>query len=31
MAIDLLVMGAIVFALILLGVGYTIIEFQKEK
>jgi hypothetical protein len=31
MAIDLLVMGAIVFVLILIGVGFTIIEFQKMK
>ncbi len=31
MAIDLLAMGAIVFALILLGIVYTIIEFHKAK
>jgi len=31
MAIDLLVMGAVVFALLLVGVGYTVLEFKKLK
>ncbi len=31
MAIDLLVMGAVVFALLLVGLGYTVMEFRKMK
>ena len=31
MAIDLLVMGAVVFALLLVGLAYTVIEFRKMK
>lgn len=29
MAIDLLIMGAVVFALLLVGLGYTVMEFKK--
>ena len=29
MAIDLLVMGAVVFALLLAGLAFTVIEFRK--
>ncbi len=31
MAIDLLVMGAVVFAMLLVGLAYTVIEFKKMK
>jgi hypothetical protein len=31
MATDLLVMGAVVFALLLVGLAYTVIEFRKMK
>lgn len=31
MAIDLLIMGAVVFALLLVGLGYTVMEFKKLK
>lgn len=31
MAIDLLVMGTVVFALLLVGLGYTVMEFRKMK
>ena len=29
MEIDLLIMGAVVFALLLVGLGYTVMEFRK--
>ena len=31
MAIDLLIMGGVVFALLLAGLGYTVVEFRKMK
>jgi hypothetical protein len=31
MAIDLLIMGAVVFALLLAGLGFTVLEFKKMK
>ena len=31
MAIDLLIMGAVVFALLLVGLGFTVLEFRKMK
>lgn len=31
MAFDLLVMGAVVFALVLVGLGLTVLEFRKMK
>lgn len=31
MAIDLLIMGAVVFALLLVGLAYTVMEFKKMK
>jgi hypothetical protein len=31
MAIDLLVMGAVVFAILLVGLAYTVVEFKKMK
>lgn len=31
MAIDLLVMGAVVFAILLIGLAYTVVEFKKMK
>lgn len=31
MATDLLVMGAVVFALLLVGLAFTVIEFRKIK
>ena len=31
MAIDLLMMGAAVFALLLVGLGFTVLEFRKMK
>jgi hypothetical protein len=31
MANDLLIMGAVVFALLLAGLAYTVIEFRKMK
>lgn len=31
MANDLLIMGAVVFALLLVGLAYTVIEFKKMK
>jgi hypothetical protein len=31
MAIDLLLMGAVVFALLLIGLGFTVVEFRKMK
>lgn len=31
MAIDLLVMGAVVFAVLLVGLAYTVVEFKKMK
>jgi hypothetical protein len=31
MANDLLIMGAVVFAILLVGLGYTVMEFRKMK
>lgn len=31
MANDLLIMGAVVFALLLVGLGFTVVEFRKMK
>jgi len=31
MATDLLVMGAVVFAILLVGLAYTVVEFKKMK
>ncbi len=31
MATDLLIMGAVVFALVLVGLAYTVVEFRKMK
>jgi len=31
MANDLLIMGAVVFALLLVGLAYTVFEFRKMK
>lgn len=31
MATDLLIMGAVVFALVLVGLAYTLVEFRKMK
>jgi hypothetical protein len=31
MAIDLLVMGAVVFAILLVGLAFTVVEFKKMK
>lgn len=31
MAIDLLIMGVVVFALLLVGLGFTVLEFRKMK
>lgn len=31
MATDLLIMGAMVFALVLVGLAYTVVEFRKMK
>lgn len=31
MANDLLIMGAVVFALLLVGLGLTVVEFRKMK
>ena len=31
MATDLLILGAVVFALVLVGLAYTVVEFRKMK
>jgi len=31
MAIDLLITGAVVFALLLVGLAFTVVEFRKMK
>lgn len=31
MAFDLLIMGAVVFALLLVGLAFTVVEFRKIK